>query len=108
MDQVSADDVQSVVFRTARLRVGYRMEDVDAFLDRVATTIAELQRDLSDARDSSSVLRAQCDQLRDKLAASDHQGAHLTSDLDETRILSEEIRLRTRRLLQEQLALLDD
>lgn len=108
MKPVQSSEVREVVFRTARFRVGYRMDDVDAFLDRVEATITELQRDLADARDSNSVLRAQCDQLRDRLEGADRNETAPAMKLDDARVLTEEIRLRMRRILEEQLALLDD
>ena len=39
---LTPEDVQAVRFRTSRMRAGYRMADVDAFLDQVAATIEEL------------------------------------------------------------------
>jgi DivIVA domain-containing protein len=108
MDPVNAEDVRAVTFRTARLRSGYRMEDVDVFLERVEATLAELQRDLADARDSNSVLRAQCDQLRERLEGADRHETAPALGLDQTKVLTEEIRLRMRRILTEQLALLED
>jgi DivIVA domain-containing protein len=108
MDQVSAEDVRGAIFRKARFRAGYRMEDVDAFLDRLEATLVELQRDLADARDSNSVLRAQCDQLRERLEGLDRHETAPVLGVDEATVLTEEIRLRMRRVLREQLALLDD
>jgi len=108
MEHVSADEVRGAVFRKARLRAGYRMDDVDALLERIEITIAELQRDLADARDSNSVLRAQCDQLRERLEAADRHDTSPILGVDQATVLTEEIRLRMRRILREQLALLDD
>lgn len=108
MDPVSAEQVRDVTFRTVRARAGYDMGEVDAFLDRVEHTIAELSRNLADARDAQSVLRSQCDQLRARLHAEQRTDTDVIAGADETLILATEIRNRVRKMLAEQLALLDD
>jgi DivIVA domain-containing protein len=108
MDPVSAEEARDVTFRTTRLRAGYDMAEVDAFLDRVEKTLADLTRNLADARDSQTVLRAQCDQLRTRMHAERPTDTRSLAGADETLVLTTEIRNRVRRMLSEQLALLDD
>jgi DivIVA domain-containing protein len=108
MDPVTADEVRNVTFGTARLRSGYNMADVDAFLDRVERTLEDLTRSLAEARDSQTVLRAQCDQLRSRVHAERPTDTSVLAGADETLVLTTEIRNRVRRMLTDQLALLDD
>lgn len=108
MDPVTADEVRSVTFGTARFRPGYSMADVDAFLDRVERTLEDLTRSLAEARDSQTVLRAQCDQLRSRVHAERPTDTGVLAGADETLVLTTEIRNRVRRMLTDQLALLDD
>jgi DivIVA domain-containing protein len=108
VEPVSAEEVRGVKFRTSRMRVGYNMADVDAFLDRVESTIADLSIRMTDARDEVNVLRSQCEQLRLRLEAVDRHDTQPVPASDESAVLAREIRLRLRRVLQEQLALLED
>jgi DivIVA domain-containing protein len=108
VDPVTADEVRNVTFGTARFRSGYDMAEVDEFLDRVESTLADLNRNLAEARDSQTVLRAQCDQLRSRLHAEVPTDTEVLAGADETLVLTTEIRNRVRRMLTDQLALLDD
>lgn len=108
MDLVTADEVRGTTFGTARFRSGYDMADVDEFLSRVERTIADLTRNLAESRDSQTVLRAQCDQLRTRLHAEQPTDTQALAGADESLVLTSEIRNRVRRMLTEQLALLDD
>lgn len=108
MEPVTAEEVRDVTFKTTRLRAGYSMAEVDAFLDRAERTIADLSRNLADARDAQTVLRAQCDQLRTRLHAERPTDTQSLAGTDEMLVLTTEIRNRVRRMLTEQLALLDD
>ncbi|MFM8894519.1 MAG: DivIVA domain-containing protein [Actinomycetales bacterium] len=56
-------DIRSVQFSTTRLKTGYEMDEVDAFLDRIETELGTLISQTQAARDGEAVLRAQCDQL---------------------------------------------
>lgn len=56
-------DIRSVQFSTTRMRSGYEMDEVDAFLDRVEAELGALIGQAQAARDSEAVLRSQCDQL---------------------------------------------
>jgi DivIVA domain-containing protein len=56
-------DVRSVQFSTTRMKSGYEMDEVDAFLDQVESELGALISQTQAARDSEAVLRAQCDQL---------------------------------------------
>ena len=62
-------DIRNAAFATTRLRTGYDMDEVDAFLDmveeRLAVLIAELQR----AQDSEAQYRAQYEQLRARMGS---------------------------------------
>lgn len=56
-------DIRSVQFSTTRMKSGYEMDEVDAFLDQVEAELGALISQAQAARDSEAVLRAQCDQL---------------------------------------------
>ena len=56
-------DIRSVQFSTTRMKSGYDMDEVDAFLDKVEAELGALISQTQAARDSEAVLRAQCDQL---------------------------------------------
>jgi DivIVA domain-containing protein len=68
---LSAADVRGTTFVTTRMRAGYNMDEVDAFLDIVEADIAQYADDVQRLRDSEAVLRAQCDQLQSRLAAAE-------------------------------------
>lgn len=66
---LSAEDVRDVRFGTTRLRAGYDMKEVDAFLDTVESSIAHYSSDAQLARDDAAALRSQVVQLQARLAA---------------------------------------
>lgn len=66
---LSAQDVRDVRFGTTRIRAGYDMKEVDAFLDTVESAIAQYASDSQLARDDASALRSQVAQLQARLAA---------------------------------------
>ena len=43
---LTPEDIESVVFDTTRLRMGYDVAQVDEFLDKVAQEIAALQNEV--------------------------------------------------------------
>ena len=66
---LSAEDVRDVRFGTTRIRVGYDMKEVDAFLDAVESAIAQYASESQLARDDAAALRSQVAQLQARLAA---------------------------------------
>lgn len=60
-------EVRATQFATTRVRSGYDVDEVDAFLDIVEADIAALSGDLQQARDESAVLRTQYSQLQSRL-----------------------------------------
>lgn len=111
---VTAQDVHEVKFGTSRLRAGYDMGEVDAFLDRVETTLRGLERALGDARDEQAMLRSQCERLQERLdqgsGTSTEPVPVVTAQADvlAAQVQAEQIRNTLRTMLQEQLARLDD
>lgn len=61
-------EIRGVQFATTRMRVGYDMDEVDAFLDIIEADIAQLTDELQRSRDGEAVLRTQCDQLQQRVA----------------------------------------
>lgn len=72
---LTAAEVRATKFSTTRLRAGYDMDEVDAFLDIVEADIARYADELQRTRDADAVLRTQCDQLQARLAAADERVA---------------------------------
>lgn len=109
---LTPEDVQAVRFRTSRMRAGYRMADVDAFLDQVAATIEELGEQVKRTSDSEAVWRAQAEQLQIRLAARDAEvvaRGHDTIPIPRDGLADvTAARERLRMILVEQLRLLDE
>ena len=61
---LTAAEVRATQFSTTRMRAGYDMDEVDAFLDRVEGALAGSERELLQAREREAVLRTQCEQLQ--------------------------------------------
>lgn len=61
---LSSADVTGVQFTTTRMRTGYDMVEVDAFLDEVEATVVGFNREAELAREREAVLRTQCEQLQ--------------------------------------------
>jgi DivIVA domain-containing protein len=72
-------DVRSVQFSTTRMKSGYDMDEVDAFLDRVEAELGALISQAQAARDSEAVLRAQCDQLVGRVSELERRLAEASS-----------------------------
>ncbi len=70
-------EVRGVQFATTRLRSGYDMDEVDAFLDIIEADVAQLTDDLQRSRDGEAVLRTQCDQLQQRVALAERRVAEL-------------------------------
>lgn len=64
-------EVRATQFATTRVRSGYDVGEVDAFLDIVEADIALLSGDLQQARDESAVLRSQYSQLQSRLRSAE-------------------------------------
>lgn len=64
-------EVRATQFATTRIRSGYDVNEVDAFLDIVEADIAALSGDLQRARDESAVLRTQYSQLQSRLRSAE-------------------------------------
>ena len=60
-------DVRAMAFATTRMRAGYDVDEVDAFLDLVEADIASRESELLAARGESAVLRNQCELLEARL-----------------------------------------
>ena len=102
---LTAADVRAVTFATTRIRAGYDMDEVDAFLDRVEQTIAALTFERDTARDQEAVQRTQLERLHARVSA--QAQAPSESATSSTDPIVREIRERLRKVLSEQLALLD-
>ena len=66
---LSASDVRAVRFGTTRLRTGYNMAEVDAFLDTVEQAIASFSSESVRLVDEADALRSQVQQLQGRLEA---------------------------------------
>lgn len=66
-------EVRAVQFSTTRMRSGYDMDEVDAFLDIIEADIGQLTDDLQRSRDGEAVLRTQCDQLQQRLLVAEQR-----------------------------------
>jgi len=66
---LTPEEVRDVRFGTTRARAGYKMGEVDAFLDSVEAAIAEYSSQNQRLGDEADVLRSQVQQLQTRLAA---------------------------------------
>lgn len=64
-------EVRATQFATTRVRAGYDVDEVDAFLDVVEYDIGSLSSDLQQARDEAAVIRTQYNQLQLRLRAAE-------------------------------------
>ena len=80
---LTAAEVRGTKFSTTRMRAGYDMDEVDAFLDIVEADVAKYADDLQRSRDGEAVLRTQCDQLQARLTATEQRLADAQADLQE-------------------------
>ena len=86
---LTAAEVRSTQFSTTRMRAGYDMDEVDAFLDIVEADVTQYADELQRSRDGEAVLRTQCDQLQTRLT------------LAEQRLAEQETRLATAATVRE-------
>jgi DivIVA domain-containing protein len=70
---LSAQDVRDARFGTTRIRAGYNMAEVDAFLDQVEDTIAHTSSEGQRLGDEVEALRSQVQQLQGRLAAAQRE-----------------------------------
>lgn len=73
-------EVRGVQFATTRMRAGYDMDEVDAFLDIIEADVAQYADEVQRVRDGEAVLRTQCDQLQGRLAAAERRVSELEAE----------------------------
>ena len=78
---ITAADVRATQFATTRMRAGYDMDEVDAFLDIIEADVAQYADELQRSRDGEAVLRTQCDQLQARLTAAEQRVIELQEQL---------------------------
>jgi len=62
-------DIRNAAFGTTRLRTGYDMDEVDAFLDMIEERLAVLLAELQRAQEGEAQYRAQYEQLRSRVGS---------------------------------------
>jgi DivIVA domain-containing protein len=70
---LSAQDVRDARFGTTRIRAGYNMAEVDAFLDQVEDIIDHTSSEGQRLGDEVEALRSQVQQLQGRLAAAQRE-----------------------------------
>jgi DivIVA domain-containing protein len=70
---LTAAEVRATQFSTTRMRSGYDMDEVDAFLDIVEADVSQYADELQRSRDGEAVLRTQCDQIQARLTAAEQR-----------------------------------
>ena len=78
---LTAAEVRATAFSTTRVRAGYDMDEVDAFLDIVEADVAQYADELQRSRDGEAVLRTQCDQIQVRLSIAEQRIAELEGEL---------------------------
>jgi DivIVA domain-containing protein len=78
---LTAAEVRATQFSTTRLRSGYNMDEVDAFLDIIEADVAQYADELQRSRDGEAVLRTQCDQLQARVTAAEQKVAEVQEQL---------------------------
>jgi DivIVA domain-containing protein len=82
---LTAAEVRATKFSTTRVRSGYDMDEVDAFLDIIEADLTQFSDELQRSRDGEAVLRTQCDQLQSRLNASEERLAEAQGALASAR-----------------------
>lgn len=77
----TAQDIRDVRFGTTRMRAGYDMAEVDAFLDAIESAITFYSAQTQASVDEADALRSQVQQLQARLASTQ-------AELDECRLLA--------------------
>ncbi|MCX6433295.1 MAG: DivIVA domain-containing protein, partial [Actinobacteria bacterium] len=70
---LTAAEVRATQFTTTRMRSGYDMDEVDAFLDIVEADVSQYADELQRSRDGEAVLRTQCDQVQARLTVAEQR-----------------------------------
>ena len=78
---LTAADVRAMQFATTRMRSGYDMDEVDAFLDIIEADVAQYADELQRSRDGEAVLRTQCDQLQARVEVAERRLAEVQEQL---------------------------
>jgi DivIVA domain-containing protein len=78
---LTAAEVRATQFSTTRMRGGYDMDEVDAFLDIIEADVSQYADELQRSRDGEAVLRTQCDQLQARLTAAEQRLAEAQEQL---------------------------
>jgi len=78
---LTAAEVRATQFSTTRMRAGYDMDEVDAFLDIIEADVAQYVDELQRSRDGEAVLRTQCDQLQARVTAAEQRLAEAQEQL---------------------------
>jgi DivIVA domain-containing protein len=78
---ITPAEVRAVQFATTRMRSGYDMDEVDAFLDIIEADVAQYADELQRVRDGEAVLRAQCDQLQSRIVAAERRISELDAQV---------------------------
>jgi DivIVA domain-containing protein len=78
---LTAPEVRATAFTTTRVRAGYDMDEVDAFLDIIEADVAQYADELQRSRDGEAVLRTQCDQVQVRLTIAEQRVGELQDEL---------------------------
>ena len=79
--ELTAQDIRDMRFGTTRMRAGYDMAEVDAFLDAIESAITFYSAQTQASVDEADALRSQVQQLQARLASTQ-------AELDECRLLA--------------------
>ena len=82
---LTAAEVRVTKFSTTRMRSGYDMDEVDAFLDIVEADVAQYADELQRSRDGEAVLSTQCDKLQVRLGVAEQRLADTQAELAEVK-----------------------
>jgi len=82
---LTSAEVRATQFSTTRMRAGYDMDEVDAFLDIIEADVAQYADELQRSRDGEAVLRAQCDQIQARLTVAEQRLAEAEQQLASVR-----------------------
>lgn len=81
---LTAAEVRATKFSTTRVRAGYDMDEVDAFLDIVEADVSQYADELQRSRDGEAVLRTTCDQMQARLTMAEERLADAQARLAAT------------------------
>jgi DivIVA domain-containing protein len=82
---LTSAEVRATQFSTTRMRAGYDMDEVDAFLDIIEADVAQYADELQRSRDGEAVLRTQCDQIQARLTVAEQRLAEAEQQLASVR-----------------------